>query len=844
MSFQQISQIVRQWPNAAMPANAFADGPCERLRLALRAILDRPSSVGSADLASLVRFVARREAAEFQDTARLQVPCVAPWPNRAEWEAHGCFVTDAPQQGFCTIEAQPWQPGWLKPNTPCSPFQAAEEGKPRRQQTCIPADPAVLERFNLDYYLSAAQADAVRGVALSVPGSVTIVALPTGAGKSLVGLSAALLGFSDGVSVVVVPTIALAYDQAFKAQEVFPGVAIDVWRGELELEARNAIRQRIRSGQQRIIYAAPESIIGALASALYDAAHQGLLRAFIVDEAHLVAQWGNAFRPEFQAMSGLWHQLRRISPADRCFRTVLMTATLTEESYSTLNTFFGPANQIETLASVQLRPEPDYFRAECKTMGEELRHLPEQVASVLEVLRMGPRPAILYVTERAEACTWYQRLKQNHWLRVGCIHGGTNDTDREQAIDLWRKNQLDVMVATSAFGLGMDKGDVRLVIHACVPETVDRFYQEVGRGGRDGCPSVSVLLWTKRDRKVALGLSGPAIITEQLGLERWLAIRNSSRWVDSTLLANLRALRQGMTWDSEANMGWNMKTLLLLARAGALTIESRRPPTVTINPGESEEAFERRLVTEMDEHWSLCPVELTPGIDLDSPEYWATVVARSRNETLSASRLNWKRMCEVLAGSGDINRILRDVYRVPEAGIEVSDGCDGLPVHPPVRLCAGLSDALRQIIPNGGLPLLMIVTYTATLNWQRQVSLAVARLVKLGIRELAVPADWRSRTGPLQTLHRDAPERFVLVRGISEFDPHGSNGWPLPRVSVVAPTPNLAPIFEHLLLIERPLHLIFVPVGTPDGRHPGRTIGDVSPPHTMRWDALENLLQI
>jgi len=859
MSFQQISEILRRWPDAVVPTTPFPDGPCERVRLALRALLDKSSPVGSADLASLIRYVARCEAARFHGYPRLQVPCLPPWPGRDAWKAHGCFVSDAPRPGFCTIEAQEWQPDWLEQKVQCPPFLAAEEGKPRRKQHFIPADPAVCERFKLDHYLSTAQADAVRGVALSPPGSVTVVALPTGAGKSLVGLSAAALGFAGGVAVVVVPTIALAYDQAFKAREIFPGVPIDAWRSELKPDERNAIRQRIRSGHQRIIYAAPESIIGALASTLYDAAHNGLLRAFIVDEAHLVAQWGNGFRPDFQAMSGLWQQLRQNSPSDRAFRTVLMTATLTEESYRTLHTFFGPADQIETLASVHLRPEPDYFIAECQSSPElhgslfaenpggelpaQSRRLPEQVASVLEVLRWGPRPAILYVTERAEAKWWYERLQEEQWQRVGCIHGGTDGGVRERFIDLWRKNQLDVMVATSAFGLGMDKGDVRLVIHACVPETVDRFYQEVGRGGRDGCPSVSVLLWAQEDCKVAEGLSGPKIIGEELGLERWKAIRHSSKWDGELMLANLRALRPGKTWDSDANMGWNMKTLLLLARAGALTIESRRPPTVTIEQGETEEAFEKRLAEKMEEHWSLCPVRLHAAADLSTPQYWATVVANSRLETLSAASLNWRRMREVLAGRRDINRILRDVYRVAEAGIEVGDASEGLPVRPPGHLCAALSDALRQIIPPRGLPLL-IVTYPATHDWQREVLRAVEHLVKLGIRELAVPDAWRSVSGPLHNLHRHAPERFVLVRAISETDPHGSNGWPLPRVSVVAPSRTPAPIYEHLLLLERPLHLIFVPFGTPDARHPGRTLGDVSPPNMMRWDALENLLQL
>lgn len=860
VSFQLISEILRSWPDSVIPSIPFQDGPTERLRLALQELRNGSSPIGSADLASLIRYVIRCEAAKYPGHPYLMVPCLTNWPDRDSWKAHGCIVNDAQKPGFFTIEAQEWLPDWLDQKTHWPPLQAVEEGKLRRKNHNVPTDPAVRERFKLDHYLSPAQADAVRGVALSPPGSVTIVALPTGAGKSLVGLAAAALGNFDGVSVVVVPTISLAFDQAYQARKFFPGMPIDAWRGELKPEERNAIRQRIRKGQQRIIYAAPESVIGGLASALYDAADQGLIRAFIVDEAHLVAQWGNGFRPDFQAMSGLWQQLRKASPPDRVFRTVLMTATLTDESNRTLHTFFGHTTEIETLASVHLRPEPDYFITECQSplkssipgtkadqrsesQGKRRRHLPDQVASVLEVLRWGPRPAILYVTEPSEAIIWHNRLQKEKWLRVDCIHGGTVGSAREKTIDLWRNNQLDIIVATSAFGLGMDKGDVRLVIHACVPETVDRFYQEVGRGGRDGYPSVSVLLWTQKDCEIAEGLSGPAIISEQLGMERWEAIRLSrnTKWEGETMFADLRVLRPGKKWDSETNIGWNMKTLLLLARAGAITIESRRPPEVQREEGEEDATYERRLADKMEEHWSLCPVRLHPASELASPNFWATTVARSRKETLAAAKVNWARMREVLEGQRDLNRILLDVYRIPESGIEVSNGQEGFSIYPPRRLCAEISSTLRKAIPSHGLPLL-IVTYSATHEWRRDVFRVMEGLVKHGIRELAVPPSIFTNRVGIQNIHRHARERFVLVRELSENDPHGSKGWPLPRVSIIEPTPTPVPISEHLLLLERPFHLIFIPEGMPDARHPGRKIGDVAPPHSLRLDALENLL--
>ena len=855
MSFQQISSILRGWPDLEIPSGPFKDAPCERLRLALRALKDGSPSIGTADLATLVRHAVRAEAARFNSHARLRAPRATPWPTRQQWKAFGCDATDATDGGFLTVESKEWEPEWLQHKSRWPPLRSAEAGEERRLRKPVPADPAIRETFELEHYLSDAQADALRGVVLAPPGSVTVVALPTGAGKSLVGLTVAALGAVDGVAVVIVPTIALAYDQAIQARRMLPGQQIDPWRSELKPDERNAIRQRIRDGQQRIVYAAPESVVGALAGALYDAAQHGLLRGIVVDEAHLVAQWGNGFRPDFQAMSGLWRQLRQTCPPDRAFRTVLMTATLTEESHRTLKTFFGDAGRVETLASVHLRPEPDYFIAQCRKSRSDSNRdanaprpestgfrLPEQDACVLETLRWGPRPAILYVTERKDADRWLRLLRREGWARVDCIHGGTAGTERERAIDAWRKNEIDVMVATSAFGLGMDKADVRLVIHACVPETVDRFYQEVGRGGRDGSASISVLLWTQKDREVAESLSAPAIITEELGLERWKAIVHGSEWEGEILLANLNALRADMTWESKANMGWNLKTLLLLARAGGLTIESRRPPVLTRGEDEDELDFESRLAETMEKHWSLCPVRVHASENLLSPEYWETVVARSRDDSLRIARENWSRMNQVLKGSRDLGRILRDVYRVSDVGIEVGDGSVGLPVRPPGRLCATLSESLLRLA-SGTNPPILIVAYETAEDWRRNVGRLVIRLVKLGVREVAAPDSWRSESGPLKGLHRDAPEGFLIVRGIAETDPLGCDGWPLPRVSIVDPESPPAPIPEHLLVLQRPFHLVFAPNDTPDARHPGRRIGDVSPPQSTRLETLDNLLQ-
>ena len=289
-------------------------------------------------------------------------------------------------------------------------------------------------------------------------------------------------------------------------------------------------------------------------------------------------------------------------------------------------------------------------------------------------------------------------------------------------------------------------------------------------------------------------------------------------------------------------MGWNMKTILLLVRAGALKIESRRPPEVLRAERESEATFAERFRKEMEQHWSICPVRIESA-ETTSPAFWEDVVAKSRSDTLSAADENWRRMREVLMGKRDLTTILREVYRVGSAGIEVGNGTEGLPVLPPKRLCADLAQSLRRLVPQQENPVL-VITYPAAGQhaggWRRAVVEMMGRLVKLGIREVAAPSAWRTSAKwpdggekALHSLHRGAPEHFVIVRGINETDPIGSNGWPVPRLSIVEPAQVPQPVPEHLLLLERPLHIIFVPEESLDPRHPDRKIGDVPPPEDL-----------
>ncbi|PBY07334.1 helicase-related protein, partial [Pseudomonas aeruginosa] len=143
--------------------------------------------------------------------------------------------------------------------------------------------------------------------------------------------------------------------------------------------------------------------------------------------------------------------------------------------------------RVQMVSAVHLRPEPqDWFYKASSPQEKQKR--------VLESLRYAPRPFILYVTKREDVAQWNTTLRCSGGLhRIATFDGGTPDRERKRIIEEWAANRLDGIVATSAFGVGLDKSDVRTVIHATIPETLDRYYQEVGRGGRDGKSSVSLL---------------------------------------------------------------------------------------------------------------------------------------------------------------------------------------------------------------------------------------------------------------------------------------------------------------------------------------------------------------
>ena len=501
--FDRLHHALNGWPDVAAFEEPFHDRSCEQLRRAIFSVLSDPASAGPGDLAGLVRHVLRRGSLMTSSPYWLLVPITEPWPSQSQWKDSFVNVLGKDQTSFRVTAENAWSANWLERSETHPPLTASFQEVLRRRgwpaSPHLPLDTALEFGLQLPFegYQGPGQRLAIRSAFFLKPGGTLVVNLPTGTGKSLVAWAPALLAAGNELTVMITPTIALAIDQERQLRENYLAVSLPqelAWHGGLSEPGRKAVLQRLRSGSQRILITSPESFVGSLSPALYETAAKGRLKYFVVDEAHLVAQWGNDFRPQFQAMSGMRRDLLKRSPPKSQFRTLLLSATLTQESFDVLETLFSEGD-FGSVNAVALRPEPEYWHSSSETKAERKQ-------KVIELVRVVPRPFLLYVTTQRDAEDWHQTLRTLGMKRLGCVHGNTSNIDRERIIDEWRQREIDCVVATSAFGLGMDKSDVRAVIHACIPESIDRFYQEVGaRAGTAAPPFPSCCLARKRTRK-------------------------------------------------------------------------------------------------------------------------------------------------------------------------------------------------------------------------------------------------------------------------------------------------------------------------------------------------------
>jgi superfamily II DNA/RNA helicase len=700
-------------------------------------------------------------------------------------------------------------------------------------------------------YVSPGQRAAVRAAFVMPAAGTLVVNIPTGEGKSLAfQLPALRWAPSGGVAVIVVPTVALARDQEERFRTLLArqsrrvSTAPLAYHGGLGHEASAAVRAGIRDGSLPIVFASPEAVLGSLRGPLFDAARQGRLRLFAVDEAHVVSQWGQQFRPEFQSLAGLRDALLAECPHDGRFRTLLLTATLTGEAYETLRALFG-RDGFELVSEAALRPEPAFLLDAPDT--ETLRR-----TRVLEAVRHLPRPLILYTTERAHAQGWYEELRRIGFHRILLARGGDlSDDDGEALLRGWRDRAVDVVVATSAFGLGMDQADVRSVIHACLPETIDRYYQEVGRAGRDGNAAIALLVSTPEDVATAESLARERLISVERGFERWRAMWRQWR-VDANELyvVSLDARPADLAEAGERNASWNLRTLVLMARARLIDFAAQPPPSVALTGNEDEAAFEARSRGVFERFRREVAIRVPVLPDLQEAT-WIKRVARVRDELRRADALGISLVRELRHLTRPINSVFRVVYSLDEPYVRpppLAGNCPatrragtvGYDSIDPELTTLGRTDAhltaslLRALEPcTDEADRSWIACEPApsegrgARRWRERMVRLLQYFVAGGVVELAVPEGLLTRTD-WQRLGAQAPLGF-LFSSTSRFPVpgHEASVAPVPRFSLLAEGEADPASVEHVIQLARPHHLIALPRGTPDPRRPDRQLFDV-----------------
>ncbi|PZW37657.1 ATP-dependent DNA helicase RecQ [Humitalea rosea] len=313
-----------------------------------------------------------------------------------------------------------------------------------------------------------------------VGGGSGLVLMPTGGGKSLCYQVPALC--RPGIGVVVSPLIALMEDQVAAMRQ--QGIAAAALHSDLEPEARAEARRAFREGRLDLLYVSPERLA---MDGMLDELDEHRVALFAVDEAHCISQWGHHFRPEYRALTIL---------ADRFPGVPRLALTATADPRT--------AEDIRRLLGLLDEPvfKGGFDRPNIRIEAAERTAERQQVRSFLREASDGRGAGIIYCGSRARAERTAEWLRGDGWDATP-FHAGMEAADKRAAHKRFAAGDAVIMCATIAFGMGIDRPDVRFVCHTELPKSPEGWYQEIGRAGRDGLPARALLLYAAGDIAIA-----------------------------------------------------------------------------------------------------------------------------------------------------------------------------------------------------------------------------------------------------------------------------------------------------------------------------------------------------
>lgn len=693
------------------------------------------------------------------------------------------------------------------------------DAEPRKLFATAAADAALRRCIGHTAYTSVTQKAAI-GALLTMPDAATLmVSMPTGSGKSLLFQLAPLWWRREvpgACVIVVVPTIALAEDHERTLQSI-PGLkGSRALTGAMAPAHRDEVLQAFRRGETPVLLLSPEAAFGSARDALLNAAAPaedkfglaGRLMAVFVDEAHIIESWGRTFRPDFQRLPGLIDALADLSPA---LKTVLLSATLTPAARNVLRTTYVRGEWLEIDARI---PRFDFDLA-VRAFADPA----EREDVLLQAIDRLPRPAIVYTTRVDQAEALHRRLRQRGFKRVEVFTGATQGPDRQRIIRGWASQKFDLVVATSAFGLGVDKGDVRAVVHACLPETPARWYQEIGRASRDGHQGLGLTLFTRTraderrfsadednedrpsrsDEELARRLAGAGWLSRPKAEARWTALVNSCKpeWTEDghrKLILSLDSAREGLgRYTGEHNRGWNRSLLNLLQRAAV--VELRADPPSEDKSGDGAVEPETWEVTLLDDRL------VSPGEGWS--DVWDLVFAtRDAEKRQAIGELD--RFRKLMSGVFE-GCLLRETFALIEPGVDAADcgRCEdcrkaGRPPPTFVQPEGASHTWSRPEPPSSALGGGMLLV-----GHEGDLPRLIDRLARVGIEQIIASGE---RLQMIADALAKSPARFGFLHDLDDWLGPGRVIANVPTAVLADDRTDLAKILDraHALILDRP----------------------------------------